>query len=164
MSDLRVGDGPMNDGPTNDGLANGGNPDLPPELLMRYLDGELAPEERARVERLLEDATEIQRDLLVYRHIHQDLSELRLRTGGGRRSVWDRVHQRLTRPVGWIFLCTGVAAWLIYLTWIYLSSATPTWEKFMSSAVVIGVILLFASVIHDRYRELLTDPYRDVER
>jgi hypothetical protein len=137
---------------------------LAPELLMRYLDGELTPDERARVESLLADATEVQRELVVYRHIHRDLSELRLHTGGGRRSVWDRVHKRLSRPVGWILTCTGVFAWLVYGAWVYLSSATPSWEKAMSSAVVIGVLLLFASVIHDRYREWLTDPYRDVER
>ncbi len=137
---------------------------LSPEVLMRYLDGELAPEDRHRVEQLLAGATEIQRELVVYRHIHEDLSEIRLRTGGGRRSVWERVNQRLTRPMGWIFLCAGVGSWLLYLAWVYLSSATPTWEKVMSSAVVIGILLLFASVIHDRYREWLTDPYRDVER
>ncbi len=146
----------------------GGEGDLPaglaPELLMRYLDGELTPEERARVDAMLADATEVQRDLVVYRHIHRDLSELRFHTGGGQRSVWDRVHNRLTRPMGWIFFCTGVAAWLVYGAWVYLSSATPSWEKAMSSAVVIGVLLLFASVIHERYREWLTDPYRDVER
>jgi anti-sigma factor RsiW len=139
-------------------------PGLSPELLMRFLDGELPPEERVRVEGLLAGATEVQRDLLVYRQIHQDLSEIRLRTGGGRRSVWDRVHQRLTRPMGWILLGSGVAAWAVYLAWLYLSSATPSWEKLMSSAVVIGILLLFASVIHERYREWLTDPYRDVER
>ena len=139
-------------------------PGLTPDLLMRFLDGELPPEERARVERLLAGATEVQRDLLVYRQIHEDLSEIRLRTGGGRRSVWDRVHQRLTRPLGWILLGTGAAAWLIYLAWLYMSSATPSWEKLMTSAVVIGILLLFASVIHERYREWLTDPYRDVER
>lgn len=137
---------------------------LSPEVLMRYLDGELAPPDRQRVEQLLAGATEIQRELMVYRHIHEDLSEIRLRTGGGRRSVWERVNQRLTRPMGWIFLCAGGGSWLLYLAWVYLSSATPTWEKLMSSAVVIGVLLLFASVIHDRYREWLTDPYRDVER
>jgi hypothetical protein len=137
---------------------------ITPELLMRFLDGELTPEERARVEAALAGATEVQRDLLVYRHIREDFSNLRLRTGGGRRSVWERVHARITRPMGWIFFCTGTAAWLLYASWVYFSSATPTFEKLMSAAVVIGVLLLFASVIHERYREWLTDPYRDVER
>lgn len=137
---------------------------LSSETLMRYLDGELNPDERRRVEELLAGATELQRDLVVYRHIHEDLSEIRLRTGGGRRSVWERVNQRLTRPMGWILLSAGAASWAVYLAWIYLSSATPTWEKVMSSAVVIGLLLLLASVIHDRYREWLSDPYRDVER
>ena len=154
---------PEDRGGAGGGPGAGADP-LPPELLMRYLDGELSPGERARVEALLATDTEVQRDLLVYRHIHQDLSELRLHAGGGRRSVWERVHLRLTRPIGWILFCTGVAAWLLYGAWVYFSSAVPTWEKAMSSALVIGILLVFASVIHERYREWLTDPYRDVER
>jgi hypothetical protein len=141
-----------------------GSPTPDPELLMRYLDGELSPEERTRVEAFLATATEVQRELVVYRHIHEDLASIRLHTGGGRRSVWDRVHARLTRPMGWIFFSVGVVSWLLYGAWVYFSSLVPSWEKAMSSAVVIGVLLLFASVIHERYREWLTDPYRDVER
>jgi hypothetical protein len=83
---------------------------------------------------LLAGATEVQRDLLVYRHIHQDFSELRLRTGGGRRSVWDRVHAADDPPHGVDLLL--LPAWprgSSTLTWVYLSSATPTWEKLMSA-------------------------------
>jgi len=144
--------------------AGGGKPPLTPEQLMQYLDGELSPEARAEVEALLEVDTEARRELMAYRHIHEDLSQLRLRTGTERGSLWSLVHRRLSRPMGWLFLGAGAAAWVLYATWIYFSSAIPTLEKLMTGAVVIGILLLFASVIHDRYREWLTDPYRHVER
>ena len=141
----------------------GGSP-VTPEQLMQYLDGELPPEARARVEAHLEVDTEARRALLVYRRLQADLSGLRLGTGVERRSLWDRVHARLSRPMGWLFLSVGVGAWMTYSIWLYLSSAAPTLEKLLTGAVLIGILLLFASVIHDRYREWLTDPYRDVER
>lgn len=137
---------------------------ISPERLMAYLDGELAPEERAQVETLLARHTEAQRDLVLFRHLHEDLSGIRLRTRAARSSVWDRVHRRLSRPLGWLLIIAGTAAWLAYGAWLYLSSTIPTWEKLMTGAVVIGVLTLFTSVIHERYREWLTDPYRDVER
>jgi hypothetical protein len=137
---------------------------LTPEQLMQYLDGELSPEARAQVEASLETDTELRRELMAYRRIHEDLSQLRLRTGLERGSLWGQVHRRLSRPMGWIFLGAGGTAWILYATWIYFSSAIPTPEKLMTGAVVIGILLLFASVIHDRYREWLTDPYRNVER
>jgi ferric-dicitrate binding protein FerR (iron transport regulator) len=137
---------------------------IAPETLMRYLDGEMPPEEREAVEVVLAQSTELQREIALYTSIHQDLSALRFRPVTLRTSIWSRVNQRLTRPVGWLLVMVGTVGWLVYGLWLYLSSATPTWEKFLTSAILIGILLLFASVIHDRYREWLTDPYRHVER
>ena len=46
------------------------------EDLMRYLDDEMPPDERARVEEELARSTELQRDVAVYRAMRQDLGEL----------------------------------------------------------------------------------------
>ncbi len=134
------------------------------ETLMRYLDGELEPGERREVEAALERSTELQRELALFRSFHDDLSTLRVQGIDDRRSVWSRVHRRLSRPIGWLLLAIGSLVWIGHTAWLYASSPAPTWEKAATSAIVIGVLLLFASVIHDRYREWQTDPYRDVER
>jgi anti-sigma factor RsiW len=139
-------------------------PELAPETLMAYMDGELDPEARARVEAVLARHTEARRELILFQHLHEDLSGIRLRAKEARASVWGRVHQRLTRPLGWLLVAAGTVAWLLYGAWMYVSSAVPTVEKLMTGAVVIGILMLFTSVIHERYREWLVDPYRDVER
>ena len=43
-------------------------------------------------------------------------------------------------------------------------SAIDPWEKLATSAIGVGIMLLFGSVIYERYKEWLTDPYRDVIR
>lgn len=135
------------------------------ETLMRFLDGELPPEERRRVEAELQRSTELQRELAVYRMFHEDLAEMRLSPGPGTRpSVWASVRRRLGRPLGWVLLSGGVAAWAVHVVWVYLTSPAPSWEKAATSAVVIGILILFASVIVERYQEWQTDPYKDVER
>ncbi len=149
--------------PVPDGRG-GGSDVVAPDLLMRYLDGELSPDQRRSVESALSNSTELQRELSLYRAMHEDLSGIRLRGQALNRSVWARVNTRLTRPMGWLLLNVGIAIWVVYGVWVYFSSAVPTWEKLTTAAVVIGILLLFASVIHDRYREWLTDPYRDVQR
>lgn len=139
------------------------NGEIDEAVLMRYLDGELPPEKRREVEAALEASTRLQRQLAIFRSMHRDLSELRLKSPGANRSVWGAVNRRLTRPVGWVLLTVGLLAWFTHGVYLYLSSPAAPLQKLSASAVIIGVILLLATVIHDRYREWLTDPYRDVE-
>lgn len=131
--------------------------------LMRYLDGELAPSERTAFERSIEKSTEVQREVAIFDAIKNDLQNLSF-TPGQRRSVWYAVHRRLGRPVGWVLLVTGAVLWAIYGAYLYLMSAIEPIEKLATGGIFIGVLLLLASVLYERYRVWLTDPYRDVQR
>ncbi|MFC1574894.1 anti-sigma factor family protein [Gemmatimonadota bacterium] len=134
------------------------------EELMRYLDGEVGPEERLRIERSVESSTELRRELTVYRAMKDDLQTLKLDTGGAGHSVWDSVSRQLARPMGWALLVVGSLIWAAYGVYLYLTSPVFLWEKLVTSAIVIGILLLFASVIWERYREWLSDPYRNIQR
>lgn len=133
------------------------------EELMRYLDGESTPEEREKIDQAIQVSTELQRDVALYHKMKADLQTLKFGTGG-RRSVWHTVNRKLTRPVGWVFLVTGFALWTGYGSYLYMASAIDPIEKLATSGIVLGVLFLLGSVIYERYRELPTDPYRDVTR
>jgi hypothetical protein len=93
-----------------------------------------------------------------------DLQTLKLGSGGRNGSVWDPVSRQLAQPLGWILLVVGSLVWAAYGVYVYFTSPVFLWEKMATSAIVIGVLMLFASVIWERYRCWLTDPYRDVQR
>ncbi len=133
------------------------------ESLMRYLDGEAAPEERARIDAALADSTELQREIVIFRTMKSDLQAM---TFGLARdqSVWGAVHRRITRPLGWIMLIAGFVTWGVYGSYLYLSSAIDAWEKLATSAIGLGIIFLFGTVIYERRKEWRTDPYRNVYR
>jgi hypothetical protein len=133
------------------------------EELMRYLDGESTPDERTRIDDALENSTELQRDIALFGRMKEDLQTLRF-DDAGRRSIWHLVHRRLTRPLGWALLVSGFAVWTVYGSYLYMVSAIDPLEKLASTGIVIGVLLLLGSVVYERYREWLTDPYRDVLR
>ncbi len=135
-----------------------------PEDLMRYLDGELSPEERARVESELERSTELRRELTIYGAMREELRSLSVPESVREISIWDRVNRRLTRPAGWFFLIAGALALSIYGAYVFATSAVDPWEKLATGAIVIGILLLLASVIWERYREWGSDPYKDVQR
>jgi hypothetical protein len=139
-------------------------PHISSEDLMRYLDGEMPPEERARVDAELGKSTELQRELAMFRALKADFQQLSFHPAQYRVSVWDRVNDRVTRPIGWILLVVGVAVWMSYGAYVFAASPSDPWEKLATGAIAIGILMLLASVIWDRYRELQNDPYRDVQR
>ena len=62
------------------------------EDLMRFLDGELSTDERARVEEGLARSTELQRELAIFRSMQEDLASLPERAANG-TSVWVTVNR-----------------------------------------------------------------------
>ena len=137
--------------------------DVSPEDLMRFLDGELPPGERRRVEEALETSTELGREMALFRAMKEDLHGLSfspMQPG----DIWSRVNRRLTQPVGWTLLAVGVAAWTLYGAYVFATTPGILVEKLATAAVVIGVLLLLASVIWEQYQAWLADPYRDVHR
>ncbi|MFW6198711.1 MAG: anti-sigma factor family protein [Acidobacteriota bacterium] len=131
--------------------------------LMRYLDGELPPDRVREVEAALDTDTELRREYVIFRRMKRDLEEM----GAGmqsQRTVWDEVNRKLTRPVGWVLFLVGVVIWVAYGVYTYLTGAEALWEKLATSGVVVGLGMLLVSALVDRWRDLKTDPYKEIER
>ena len=135
-----------------------------PDDLMRYLDGEMPPEERHQVDSALAGSTELQRELAMYRALKEDFRGLSFHPATHDVSVWDQVNARVNRPVGWLLLVAGTVIWMTSGSYVFATSAISPWEKLATGAVAIGTLMLFASVIWERLREWETDPYKDVQR
>lgn len=134
------------------------------EDLMRYLDGEMSPEERTTIEQVMSKSTELRRELAIFQAMRTDFQALQFHPAEYRRSVWDSVNDTVTRPIGWLLVIVGVAVWMGYGAYLFTTSPINPWEKLATGAVVIGILVLLASVIWERYREWGNDPYRDVQR
>ena len=132
--------------------------------LMRYLDGEMSPEERSRTEEALASSTELQRDVALFQALKTDIQGLSFHPATYRTSVWDEVNAHVNRPIGWALLLVGVAVWMAYGAYVFATSSVSPWEKLGTGAIAIGILMLLASVIWERLREWETDPYRDVYR
>ena len=131
--------------------------------LMRYLDDELPDEDRGRVGSAIEGSTELQRELALFRAMKEDFQDLSysLEQPTG---VWDQVSRRLARPMGWVLLVVGTLTFLGYGAYVYVVSPADLLAKLATGAVVIGVLLLLASVIREQYKAWNSEPYRDVQR
>jgi ferric-dicitrate binding protein FerR (iron transport regulator) len=131
--------------------------------LMRFLDGELAPERAREVEAALEQSTELRREYTIFRQMKSDLQEIGAHMHT-RRTAWERVNRELTRPLGWVLFIVGTLVWVAYGVYSFLTGGEALWEKLTTSAVVIGLGMLLLSALVDRWRDLKTDPYKEIER
>ena len=133
------------------------------EDLMRFLDGEVTPQERATIEGHLEASSELRREFAIFRSMKEELQDLSFASHEG-DSVWGRIRSRITSPVGWGLTIVGFLGWVAYGTWSFVNSPSVILVKLTTGAVVIGILVLLAQVIWDRYREFGSDPYRNVHR
>jgi anti-sigma factor RsiW len=133
------------------------------EDLMRFLDGEVTPEERAVVERFLETSSELRREVAIFRSMKEELQDLSLAARGG-ESVWKPIRSRITVPTGWVLAGAGLVVWAGYGIWAFVRSPSAILMKLATGGIAIGILVLLAHVIWERYRESRTDPYRDVHR
>ena len=146
----------------SNGDRNGPDP-VSHEDLMRYLDGELSPEERASIEERLGRSSELRREMAIFSAMKEDLSDLSF-VPHGSGSIWDRIRTRITRPIGWTLTAVGSVVWAGYGAWLFLTSTTAIGAKLATGALAIGILVLLADVIFERYKEYGSDPYRDVHR
>ena len=124
--------------------------------LMRYLDGELPPNEQRRVEVALEASTELREQLRAFRSLRAGLHDLTFPDRDD-RSVWDRVAVRIVRSRARWFLAAGIALWLVYAFVVLSQGSVDAWTRVTVAGIAIGVLVLFALVIRDRYRSWADD-------
>jgi anti-sigma factor RsiW len=134
----------------------------PLELLGPYADGELPPEEMARVAQHLQGCTECGRELSLIRSMGEAMRGMVTNTRG--RGIWDSVHARISRPVGWILFAAGVAVWVTMAGREWFRNREITWEWLGSSAVWIGLALIAVGVGYEQYREWKETRYKDVHQ
>ncbi|HUF28181.1 MAG TPA: zf-HC2 domain-containing protein [Gemmatimonadaceae bacterium] len=140
------------------------NRHLEPEELMRYLDGELDTTASADIETHLGRCTECRREHVIFQRMKEDLITMPARHGATQGSVWDAVNRRLTRPIGWLLLVVGLALWTAWAAYTFVVSPVDVFEKLTVGAIIIGTVLLLASVLCERYRERRHDPYRKIQQ
>lgn len=132
----------------------------PRENLSAFLDGELAPAEAALVEQHLNDCTECSRELVILRDLGGAMKSMPTDRS---RSVWDGVHRRITKPIGWILFVAGLVVWAV-LGLIAWSREELTLEWAAASAIGVGLLLLLVGVGYEQYREWKETRYKDVDK
>ncbi len=135
------------------------------EDLVRFVDGELQGTDLRRFEQHLETCTECRREVSVFQSLKGELQAMGMKQPeipGG--SVWNDVNRKVARPIGWIFTITGFIMYLVYAIYTFVTSSGNLFEKLMIGLLVVGFVVLLATVAWERIVDYRTDPYKGVEK
>jgi predicted anti-sigma-YlaC factor YlaD len=140
-------------------------------LLSAYVDGELSPEDAARVEAHLAENADTRRQVAELRRLKSMTDALRLKEPPPEEweTFWNGVYNRTERSLGWMLLVLGL---VVIGGWAILQLLTALWVTddlplFIKGAVVVGaggLLLLLISVIRERVYKRSRTRYKDVVR
>ena len=136
-------------------------------MLSAYLDGELTQADNQRVRLYLEDNEEARLAFEELRQVQQLTSEIRFPGPSEEfmESLENRMSVRAPLRFGWTLILAGLAALLIYAAVLVIRNPHwPTWPEVFLGAVVVGLVLLFLSVLRQRLLERPHDRYRNVRK
>jgi anti-sigma factor RsiW len=136
-------------------------------LLSAYLDDELTQAEAQRVELHLEECGECRAALREMRRIQQLTAAIEFRQPpeGALEAIEQRLSVRGPRWGGWALIIIGLVAWVVYgLALALRRPRWPTVPELLAGLVVIGLALLFLSVLRQRLLERRHDRYRRIRQ
>lgn len=137
-------------------------------LLTGYLDGELPPAERARVEEALAGDDALRRELAEMRRLKELTRALAADERGAAEleAFWGSVYNRLERRTAWVLLVSGAGGLFALGSVVFFLDPRTFWGvKVAAGLAGAGLAGLFLSVLRERLRALPHDRYtREVHR
>ena len=135
-------------------------------LMMGYVDGELGPEQRARLEKHLASCESCTRDLAEFQSLNKELSTMAFKDPSDEQleRYWRGVYNRLERGLGWILFSVGAIILLCYGGFALVEAvmADPSVGLVLKVgvlALVFGVVVLFVSLLRERLTVRRVDRY-----
>jgi len=141
-------------------------------LMMGYLDDELEPNLRSKVEAHLADCPDCRKELEQFRRMKEELNMVKFKepSDAELERYWNNIYNRLERGLGWITLSLGAIILLSYGGFKLVEEVVKDPEiglliKVGVLALVFGTVVLFVSLLRERLALLKIDKYsKEVER
>jgi predicted anti-sigma-YlaC factor YlaD len=141
------------------------------DLMMGYLDDELSAEHRGRFEEHLAGCGECAKELEEFKRLKAITDEVTLVEPEDRlwHDYWDNIYNRIERGLGWIVFSVAGILLVIYGGFKLIEELIkdPTVGFLLKAALlalIVGLAIMFVSVLRERLYFWRKDRYRDVRR
>ena len=141
-------------------------------MISAYVDGELAPDQRKRLEEHLAGCESCKRELAEMTALKEELDMIRFTepTDAELDRYWRSVYNRLERGIGWVLLSLGAIVLLCYggfklVEAVIRDPQIQWWVKGGVLAAIFGAAILFVSLLRERLAVRKVDKYsKEVRR
>ena len=141
------------------------------DLMMGYLDNELSDEQKNRFEEHLAGCPDCAGELKEFQKLKAITDEVTLVEPEDRiwQDYWSGVYNRIERSIGWIIFSVSAILLAIYggfklIEEIVTDATVGMLLKLGLLALIIGLAILFVSVLRERIYFWSKDRYRNVRR
>jgi len=141
------------------------------DLMMGYLDNELSDEQRNRFEEHLAGCSECAGELKEFQKLKAITDEVTLVEPEDRmwQDYWNGVYNRIERNVGWLIFSVAAILLAIYggfklIETIITDATVGMLLKLGLLALIVGLAILFVSILRERIYFWSKDRYRNVRR
>ncbi|HDZ21361.1 hypothetical protein LCGC14_0431980 [marine sediment metagenome] len=141
-------------------------------LITGYLDGELSADQQTELDAHLAQCEQCRRDLEELRQLKDNLAGMSFREPGDEEldRYWQGVYNRLERGTGWVLLSIGAICLLSFGAFMLVERVVRdpdvAWiVKIGVTALIIGAVVLFVSLLRERLAVRKTDRYaKEIKR
>jgi len=141
------------------------------DLMMGYLDDELSEEQKKQFEEHLAGCPECAGELKEFQKLKAITDEVTLVEPEDKlwQDYWTGIYNRIERNIGWIIFSVSAILLAIYggfklIETIITDATTGLLLKIGLLALIIGLAILFVSVLRERIYFWSKDRYRNVRR
>jgi predicted anti-sigma-YlaC factor YlaD len=141
------------------------------DFMMGYLDNELDAEQRRTFEAHLAGCSDCRKEIEEFTKLKQITDDVTLVEPEDRlwQQYWGRLYNRIERGIGWVIFSLAGILLIIYggFTAIEKLISDPTVSVLLKVgllALLVGLAVLFVSVLRERIYFWSKDRYRDVRR
>ena len=141
------------------------------DLMMGYLDNELSDEQRRQFEEHLAGCSECKDELKEFRKLKAITDEVTLVEPEDRiwQDYWDGIYNRIERSVGWIVFSVAAILLTIYggfklIEELIKDATIGMLLKAGLLVLIVGLAILFVSVLREKLYFWQRDRYKDVRR
>ena len=141
------------------------------DVMMAYLDGELEEKQIKTFQAHLKNCPQCRQDLEEFTSLKKITDSVSLVEPEDRvwDQYWDNVYNRLERRMGWVFfaiagILLGLFGGFKVVEAVILDPGVDLMFKVCLVVLILGLAILFASVLRERLYFRQRDRYKDVRR